>query len=174
MAVKCKVGVFCLALTLFASYFKINVNAQDFGFGSFSKKPNLYLTAGFEKPSTSKNSPVKLIIYGQLEEGWHLYSVQSHPHLNIIPTSVVYQNIWYQKQGGIIESQTELLFDEALGVEVQTHRKQFQLQQTLLIRKDAPVGNLDLTGYVQYQVCNQKVCLEPQQTSFVATIKVVK
>ena len=174
MALKIIITIRCKAKWVAFTLLAFNATAQSLNFDFVQSKPNLYLIAGFEESVAKANSSVKLVIYGQLDEGWHLYSIKKHPDLNIIPTSVVYQNTWYQKQGELKESETTNIFDEALEIEVQAHRKQFQLQQTLLIHKDAPVGSLDLTGYVQYQVCNQKVCLKPQETKFIASIMVIE
>ena len=167
IAIICK----CQWLALAFVFYLLQARAEGFSFET--PQPQLHLIAGFETAESKVNTSVKLIIYGQLEKGWHLYSVKSNPRLRIIPTSIVYQNMWYQQQSQLEESKPEVIFDQALGVELQAHRNQFRLAQTLLISKDAPLGKLDLVGFVQYQVCNQKICLQLQQKQFIAPMRVV-
>ena len=104
-----------------------------------------------------------------LDEGWHLYS-QFTPKGGPVPTSVsfaknpllVFEGI--VKEAGDMEKHFEKLF----GVQVFQFSNRVNFVQTVKLKSNVKTN---LSGTVEFMVCNDEMCLPPKEVPFSLSLK---
>lgn len=104
-----------------------------------------------------------------IESGWHIYS-QSTPEGGPVPTSFSYSRNPLliidgdTKEIGKLEKHFERLFD----VEVLQFSNKVDFVQTVKLKANAKTN---LSGKVNFMVCNDEMCLPPKTISFTVQVK---
>jgi len=146
-------------------------SGQDFSFAPQKAIPSLRLYAEFETYKVQPGSFNQLILHGIIPQGWHVYSVKKQeygPH----PTELNTWSQWHKALCCVAESTPQQIYDDALEMNLEIHKKKFTLYQKFKIADEAPEGDQDLHGSLRYQICDNNICAPLQEQSFVAPLQI--
>lgn len=102
-----------------------------------------------------------------IEEGWHLYSQYVDEYAGPIPTSFEFEeNPQVELIGTPVEPEAIVEFDQNFESEVSYFKDHVAFKQKL-----KPIGNTELSGTVTFMICNETMCLPPEDQVFVVSIK---
>ncbi len=102
-----------------------------------------------------------------IEEGWHLYSQYVDEYAGPIPTSFEFEeNPQVELIGTPVEPEAIVEFDQNFESEVSYFKDHVAFKQKL-----NPIGNTELSGTVTFMICNETMCLPPEDQVFVVSIK---
>ena len=106
------------------------------------------------------NSDVmSLRVTGEIDEGWHLYSVKTDPNAGPIPVQIKTKKIrGLKSKGKFIEKTSPIkTFDANFDSDVFIFEKKYCAEQKIKLRKKTCI---EVT--VNYMICNDKMCLPPK------------
>lgn len=104
-----------------------------------------------------------------IQPGWHIYS-QTTPEGGPIPTAISFSKnplltlSGTAKEVGKLEQHNEPLF----GVEVKQYSNKVDFVQSVQLKSNAKTN---VSGSVEFMVCNNKQCLPPKTVEFSVSIK---
>ncbi|SVC77888.1 uncharacterized protein METZ01_LOCUS330742, partial [marine metagenome] len=104
---------------------------------------------------------VNLSIHTELDEGWHIWGVYNVPE-GPIPTSIETNDEKVRKTGKVREPAPIVKFDEGFEIDIPYHEKTLDFILPVLLKDDLNIGNAELMVSVQYQTCNDRLCLLPK------------
>ena len=108
----------------------------------------------------------------QIEEGWHLYSLEVVPN-GPRPTRITLAAEQPFELAGDIEQPVPISkFDENFGVETQFYEESATFSLPVKITSTAKPGTTTLTVQTRYQVCNERMCLPPKMIKVEAPIEI--
>ena len=131
-----------------------------------SLNKSLSIFAEFSPNPSSYNSHVILTIYGRIVEGFHLYSIFSQGDFAPEPTRLMLESRILSRSGSLQESKPRTIIDDAFNLPLKVHKDEFWLKQKYLVVKDVKQGFHKIGGYIQYQVCNNRICSLPLKVYF--------
>ncbi|MDX2470700.1 MAG: protein-disulfide reductase DsbD family protein [SAR324 cluster bacterium] len=105
---------------------------------------------------------LKLLI--RIPEGAHVYSVFLPTDHGPIPTKLFLTPKIQIKSARLIESKAVELYDEAFQVKTMVHKNEMALETDL---GEVPMSK-PVTGFIEYQICNNSICSLPQKLPFSA------
>ncbi|QEC65834.1 hypothetical protein FRZ67_00395 [Panacibacter ginsenosidivorans] len=115
--------------------------------------------------ATKKSDKVYEITYtAVIEKPWHIYS-QTTPKGGPVPTKFVYKTnplitvTGIPKENGTLQSKHEEVFD----VDVKYFDNKVTFTHTVNLKSAVKTN---LTGNIEYMVCNDKECLPPKKVAF--------
>ena len=132
--------------------FTSNVNSQN------------HVTWVFSFDSTNSN----IVVKGTIDKGWHLYSQKTQQNAGPIPVTVSFE----KKKGlKLIGPYTEDLvpheiFDVNFDSQVYLFEDNYLAYQQIKLK-----SNIELTGTINYMVCDDRQCLPPIDVPFSIQIK---
>jgi hypothetical protein len=132
--------------------FTSNVNSQN------------HVTWVFSFDSTYSN----IVVKGTIDKGWHLYSQKTQQNAGPIPVTVSFE----KKKGlKLIGPYTEELvpheiFDVNFDSQVYLFEDNYLAYQQIKLK-----SNIELTGTINYMVCDDRQCLPPIDVPFSIQIK---
>lgn len=98
----------------------------------------------------------------QIEEGWHLYSLEEVPN-GPRPTRITLAAEQPFELSGDIEQPVPIIkHDENFGVETQYFEESATFRLPVKITAAANPGTTNLVVQTRYQVCNERLCLPPK------------
>ena len=97
-------------------------------------------------------------VRGEIEDGWHLYSVKTNPNAGPIPVQIKSKKSKYVRTTkGFIEKYDALkVFDANFDSDVYIFEKNYLAEQKIKLKKET---FLEVT--VTYMICNDEMCLPP-------------
>jgi len=104
-----------------------------------------------------------------INKGWHIYS-QTTPEGGPVPTAFVFVKnplvsmVGVVKEVGVMEKHNEPLF----GVEVKQYADKVDFVQTVKVK---PGIKTNLSGSIEFMLCNNKECLPPAKQEFSIALK---
>jgi len=104
---------------------------------------------------------VNISIHTELDEGWHIWGVYNVPE-GPIPTSIETNDEKVIKTGKVREPAPIVKFDEGFEIDIPYHEKTLDFILPVLLKDDLNIGNAELMVSVQYQTCNDRMCLPPK------------
>jgi DsbC/DsbD-like thiol-disulfide interchange protein len=114
-----------------------------------------------KKLSTGK---YELHMTAAVEKGWHIYS-QKTPEGGPVPTSFTFtKNPLLTLSGSVSEvGKLETHFEKLFDVDVKQYSDKVDFVQVVAVK-----GNVktNLSGKVEYMLCNDKECLPPKEVNF--------
>ncbi len=111
----------------------------------------------------------ELHISATIEAGWHTYS-QTTPAGGPVATTIVFGKnplillVGHPKEVGKLEQHHEKLF----GVDVKQFSNQVDFVQKVKLKKSV---NTNVTGTIEFMVCNDQECLPPTTNKFSIAIQ---
>lgn len=107
----------------------------------------------------------EFVFTADIEEGWHLYSQHLPPDDGPIPTSFNFdKNEHLRIKGKAKEGKPHKEFDPNFQMELAFFSdKAVFRQEATLINATTPIK---VTGFLEYMVCNDKMCLPPEMVDF--------
>jgi len=127
-------------------------------------------TLSSEITKAPAGSTVPLHLKAVFQEGWHLYSLTT-PAGGPIRTTAELVNISAVKNAKFYQPPPIRQLDKNFNLDTETFEKQVDLPLTVDLAPDAK-GTVELTAKVNYQACNDRLCLPPRKktASFTVTI----
>ena len=99
-----------------------------------------------------------LQIKGDIEEGWHLYSIKTDPNAGPIPVQIkTKKSKYFRTKNGFVEKYDAIkVFDANFDSDVYIFDKNYLAEQKIKLKKETL---LEVT--VTYMICNDQMCLPP-------------
>ncbi|MDR2841177.1 MAG: thioredoxin family protein, partial [Paludibacter sp.] len=143
--------LFVIIITLFALFTGVYANESD------------PVTWNFSIKNTSDNS-AEITLKATVERGWHIYSTKL-PAGGPIPTKFVFENMKNAVADGKIIGNSKLHeeYDPMFEMKLGWYENQAVFVQKIQFTK---VGDVAISGYVEYMACNDESCMPPQQVEF--------
>ena len=162
-----RILVFILA-TLF-----VHTPAESTPFSNFKLLgPRIKLNAMTDRDSVHSGDRFRLYLSVQIEEGWHIYSLQPLDGNELLATQIVLEKNVFQSIGDWQESKTHLIQDDAQDKLVKGHTTTVEFYQDFLVPEKIISGSYSLKGKLLYRACDNKLCTLPQGISFDSLINV--
>ena len=106
---------------------------------------------------------------GQIEEGWHIYSMSTAA---AIPTTIQLGPNGLVESYRVLQPKPKRAFDPTANAETETYDREVAFLLELQLKKDAPPGPADLTVTARYQTCNDKKCIPPVRRPATASLTI--
>lgn len=113
-------------------------------------------------------------IFGRIDRGYHLYSVRQQGDFSPNPTKIIIIDPLLTATSGVDESATLLIHDEAFDEPLRVHKNDFWISQRYQLDEQTKPGIYHLTGYLIYQICDNRICSLPLKIHFRDKITVKK
>ena len=99
-----------------------------------------------------------LQVKGDIEEGWHLYSIKTDPNAGPIPVQIKSKKSkYFRSKGGFIEKFDAIkIFDANFDSDVYIFEKNYLAEQKIKLKKETFIE-----VRVTYMICNDEMCLPP-------------
>lgn len=128
-----------------------------------------------DAPKTVKAGGVfKVLLSARIDEGWHLYSfkkLEGGP----VPTSVATAGPQSFKLIGSIDAPVAVTaFEERFGLEVEYYFGEVEIAVPMEVYRIAKPGRAKLALEVRYQVCDNRQCLPPKNTTLETVIQIAE
>ena len=108
----------------------------------------------------------KLTFEATLSEGWHVYSQFTDASVGPVPTSFTFEKAKGVKLVGETEEPTPIQkFDPNFDGQVSYFEEKVVFKQEISVRK-----NSEVSGTITFMVCNETMCLPPDDKRFIITI----
>ena len=133
---------------------------------TISLDTSLRVIAEFSPDQAYKNSQILLTVYGIIDEGFHVYSVLPQGDFAPEPTQLILESEVLSLTGPLQESMPQTIIDDAFSLPLKVHKNEFWLKQKCSVAKDVKQGIHNIRGYIQYQVCNNRICSLPLRIYF--------
>lgn len=114
----------------------------------------------------------KLYLSVQIEEGWHIYSLQPMDGNELLATQIMLENNSFENQKHWHESPIHLIQDKAQEKLVKGHVKTAEFYNSFRVPINLKSGNHSIKGKLLYKACNNSLCTLPQSLSFTSHIHV--
>lgn len=106
----------------------------------------------------------EVLLTATMEEGWHIYATVLESELGPLPTAVRFTpSEAYEVQGDLVEPMPVQVFDPNFEMQVQYHSGTVSFVQQV---KPKGTGQVEVSGEVEYMVCNDRTCLPPKSVPF--------
>ena len=140
--------------------------------GSHSEVPELSIFAEFDQFKVDPGARLSLQMRVLIPEGWHLYSIHGSDDGDYIPTRLEAFSKVHQLNGPLREKTPILEWDAVLEKEVLLHRKELLLEQDFQISPEASAGIQDFEGELEFQACNNSICVPLSRQPFTAALEI--
>ncbi len=114
----------------------------------------------------------KLYLSVQIEEGWHIYSLQPLDGNELLATQIFLEDNVFESSGDWQESSPSLIQDDAQAKRVKAHTHIAEFHKNFHIPENFNPGSYRINGKLHYRACDNKLCTLPQNLPFVSRIHV--
>ena len=122
-----------------------------------------------EPGSAAPGSKVLARMTGQIDPGWHLYSLSTP---SAIPTTIQLATNAVVERFRVLQPGPHRAFDPNFQTNTETFQNSVAFLLELELKKDAPAGPAELSVTARYQTCNDKVCIPPVRRTATVTLTV--
>ena len=152
----------------------VSVFAEPFSFSTSNipSGPSVKLNIMVDRDWARSGDRFKLYISVQIEEGWHIYSLQPMDGNELLATQIMLKDNRFESQMYWQESPAGLIEDDAQEKLVKGHVKTAEFYNSFRVPKNIRPGNHSIKGKLLYKACNNKLCTLPQSLSFASQIHV--
>ncbi len=116
-----------------------------------------------ERANISQGKLFKATVHFKIGKDWHIYSSKSaddagYPMIVGIPPALqnIFELVSIAESGKVVAH-----YDSGFGATTLSHYKDFDAVITLKVKKTAKIGETPFFLYVDYQTCNESVCIPP-------------
>ena len=124
----------------------------------------LYAELSPRKPTIGEI--VTLTLFGRVNPGKHIYSIHKQGEFSPEPTKIVFQTPGVRTIGRLEESAPKIIQDLAFDLNLAVHIDDFQLKQDISLMNNVPETFNEISGYLLYQICDNRICSLPLQKKF--------
>lgn len=135
------------------------------GIGSNQVKWSLAVEPGSAPPG----SKILARMTGQIDPGWHLYSLSTP---GAIPTTIQLAGNPPVEKYRVLQPPPRRAFDANFQADTETFENQVTFLVELELKKNAPPGPSELSVTARYQTCNDKVCIPPVRRTATAMLTI--
>ncbi len=160
-----------LILILTGMFVPVHVFADPFS-SPLSSVPGLKLSTLTDRDLIYPGDPFKLYLSIQIEEGWHIYSLEPLDGNDMLATKINIEDHVFGNMGKWVESSTELIEDGAQAKMVKGHIVNAEFYKSYFIPEGINPGNYSIKGKLIYRACNNKLCTVPQSLPFINWVQV--
>jgi|HubBroStandDraft_1064217.scaffolds.fasta_scaffold08968_4 thiol:disulfide interchange protein len=137
---------------------------------AFAQGPNnVHWTLSLEPVSAAPGSKALARLEGQIDPGWHVYSMTS---AGAIPTTIKLPANAVVEKVRIFQAPPKKTFDPNFNLDTETYEGAAVFLIELRLKPDAASGAAEVSAEVRYQTCNDKVCIPPRRQTVTATLTV--
>lgn len=115
-----------------------------------------------------ENNEAELIFKAKIQKGWHLYSQFLSRDDGPIATSFNFEtSTKYELIGKVAEGKAITEYDSNFDMDLNYFKDKATFKQKIKLLSDVP---FEIKGYLTFQVCDEKMCLPPEDKDFVFKI----
>jgi len=123
---------------------------------------------------TGPGGSLQVHLDGRIADGWKMYALDSSPpsrgirvHFDALPDG-------FALAGDVMQSEPKEHFDPNFKIQVRYFKKSVQLSASFAVDGAVPESTYEISGYVDYQICNDDlgVCLPPTKAPFSISVLV--
>ena len=130
---------------------------------------NVKWSLSLEPATAAPGSKVLARLEGQIDAGWHVYSMSS---AGAIPTTVKLSPNAAVEKVRVFQAPPKKAFDPNFQLDTETYEGSAVFLLELQLKPDAPAGATDISAQVRYQTCNDTVCIPPRRVTANATLTI--
>ncbi|QPJ66429.1 MAG: hypothetical protein G3M78_13900 [Candidatus Nitrohelix vancouverensis] len=145
--------------------------AKDFGRGS--KENHVHVDAMADPNKAVPGDLFELRIWLEMDEGWHIYSLESSPGEKEFSTRIEIFDSRFLPQGNWREPSPEIMLDGALGRVVKTHKNLIEFRRHYWVPRNMAEGRYPLLGSIEYRACDNRICTLPTLEKFTANLQIL-
>jgi hypothetical protein len=145
---------------------------SPFSSQSVSSGPGIKLNMIMDRDPAYPGDRFKLYMSVQIEEGWHIYSLQPMDGNELLATRIVIDDNIFEGQKHWQESPTSLIQDDAQQKLVKTHATTAEFYNSFRVPEKTRSGNYSIKGKFLYQACDNNLCTLPKTLLFDSQIRV--
>lgn len=145
---------------------------SPFSSPSASSGPGVKLNLMMDRDPAYPGDRFKLYMSVQIEEGWHIYSLQPMDGNELLATQIVLEGNIFESQKHWQESPTRLIQDDAQQKLVKGHVTTAEFHNSFRVPEKSKPGNYTIKGKLLYRACDNNLCTLPQSLPFDSQIRV--
>ena len=134
--------------------------------------PRIKLDTMADRDPVYPGDGFKLYLSVQIEEGWHIYSLQPLDGNELLATQIILEDNVFESSGDWQESSPSLIQDDAQAKRVKAHTHIAEFHKNFHIPENFNPGSYRINGKLHYRACDNKLCTLPQNLPFVSRIHV--
>jgi len=134
--------------------------------------PRIKLDTMADRDPVYPGDGFKLYLSVQIEEGWHIYSLQPLDGNELLATQIFLEDNVFESSGDWQESSPSLIQDDAQAKRVKAHTHIAEFHKNFHIPENFNPGSYRINGKLHYRACDNKLCTLPQNLPFVSRIHV--
>ena len=134
--------------------------------------PRIKLDTMADRDPVYPGDGFKLYLSVQIEEGWHIYSLQPLDGNELLATQIFLEDNVFESSGDWQESSPSLIQDDAQAKRVKAHTHIAEFHKNFHIPENFNPGSYRINGKLHYRACDNKLCTLPQRLPFVSRIYV--
>jgi hypothetical protein len=143
-----------------------------FSIPSVSSGPGIKLNMMMDRDTVHPGDRFKLYMSVQVEQGWHIYSLQPMDGNELLATQILIDENIFEGQKQWQESQTRLIQDDAQQKLVKGHVTTAEFHNSFRVPDNTRSGNYSIKGKLLYQACDNNLCTLPESLPFASQIRV--
>lgn len=130
-----------------------------------SASAQVYAPVSWSWQATAQgNTEADLVFTATIDPGWHVYALTLQGDDGPIPTSFTFTpGSGYKPKGGVKQGKYKTEYDPNFGMPLNYFEKQATFTQR--IERLSP-NDFDVKGFLTFMVCNDKMCLPPEDVEF--------
>jgi len=134
--------------------------------------PRLKISTVTDRDPVYPGDRFKLYLSVQIEEGWHIYSLQPLDGNELLATQIILKDNIFESQKRWQESPTRLIQDGAQEKLVRGHVGTAEFHNSFRVPKKIKSGNSSIKGELLYRACDNNLCTLPQSLAFSSQIHI--
>jgi DsbC/DsbD-like thiol-disulfide interchange protein len=115
-------------------------------------------------PVPTAGRTIHVVLTAKIEPGWHVYSLTQPPNGPAALSVAVPSGQLFTRAGAVTESAPIVTFDPAFRLRTQYFEDEATITVPTRIAPGTRPGPAPLRVKIDYQVCNDKLCLPPATT----------
>ena len=147
-------------------------NPSPFSNSIVSSGPGIKLSTMVDRDPAYPGDRFKLYMSVQIEEGWHIYSLQPMDGNELLATQIVLEDHVFESQNLWQESPTRLIQDDAQQKLVKGHVITAEFHNSFRVPENSRSGNYSIKGKLLYRACDNNLCTLPQTLPFDSQVRV--
>ena len=160
-----------LILFLAGMLVPVHVFADPFS-SPLSSGPALKLRVLTDKGLVHSGDQFKLYLSVQIEEGWHIYSLEPLDGNDMLATQINMEDNVFSNMGKWQESSTKFIQDGAQAKMVKGHTVTAEFYKNYFVPEGVNSGSYSIKGKLIYRACDNKLCTLPQSLPFTSLVQV--